>query len=91
MTTARYARGIPAKRISWLPIVLSFGVWIGAELDAPWQGKAMDVVKASGDVGLMLLVAGPDVVRFAPSLVISLDEILEGLARLELALHRALV
>jgi acetylornithine/succinyldiaminopimelate/putrescine aminotransferase len=51
----------------------------------------MDVVKAAGDVGLMLLVAGPDVIRLAPSLVISLDEILEGLARLELALHRALV
>ncbi len=67
------------------------GVWIGGELDAPWQGKAMDVVKAAGNVGLMLLVAGPDVVRLAPSLVISLDEILEGLARLELALHRALV
>ena len=38
-----------------------------------------------------MLVAGPDVVRIAPSLVISLDEILEGLARLETALNRALV
>jgi acetylornithine/succinyldiaminopimelate/putrescine aminotransferase len=37
-----------------------------------------------------VLVAGPDVVRIAPSLVISLDEILEGLARLETALTRAL-
>jgi acetylornithine/N-succinyldiaminopimelate aminotransferase len=67
------------------------GVWIGAELDAPWTGKAMDVVKAAGEAGLMLLVAGPDVIRIAPSLVISLDEILEGLARLEVALNRALV
>ncbi len=67
------------------------GVWIGCELDAPWQGKSMDVVRAAGDAGLMLLVAGPDVMRIAPSLVISLDEILEGLARLETALHRALV
>jgi succinylornithine transaminase family protein len=66
------------------------GVWLGAELDDPWRGKAMDVVKAAGDAGLMLLVAGPDVVRVAPSLVISLDEILEGLARLEIALGRAL-
>jgi len=65
------------------------GVWIGCELAAPWQGKAMDVVKAAGDAGLLLLVAGPDVVRIAPSLVISLDEILEGLARLEQALARA--
>ena len=66
------------------------GVWIGCELDAPWKGKSMDVVRAAGEAGLMLLVAGPDVVRLAPSLVISLDEILEGLARLESALNRAL-
>jgi acetylornithine/succinyldiaminopimelate/putrescine aminotransferase len=66
------------------------GVWIGCELDARWKGKAMDVVKAAGEAGLLLLVAGPDVVRLAPSLVISLDEILEGLARLETALDRAL-
>jgi acetylornithine/N-succinyldiaminopimelate aminotransferase len=67
------------------------GVWIGGELDAAWKGKAMDVVKAAGEAGLMLLVAGPDVIRIAPSLVISLDEILEGLTRLEVALDRALV
>ncbi len=66
------------------------GVWIGCELDVPWKGKSMDVVRAAGDAGLMLLVAGPDVVRIAPSLVISLDEILEGLARLEIALNNAL-
>jgi acetylornithine/N-succinyldiaminopimelate aminotransferase len=66
------------------------GVWLGCELDAKWQGKAMDVVKAAGEAGLLVLVAGPDVVRLAPSLVISLDEILEGLTRLETALNRAL-
>jgi acetylornithine/N-succinyldiaminopimelate aminotransferase len=66
------------------------GVWIGGELETPWKGKAMDVVKAAGAAGLLVLVAGPDVVRIAPSLVISLDEILEGLSRLELALNRAL-
>ena len=66
------------------------GVWLGCELDTPWKGRSMDVVRAAGEVGLMLLVAGPDVVRIAPSLVISLDEILEGLARLETALNRAL-
>ena len=50
----------------------------------------MMILSKPGDAGLMLLVAGPDVVRIAPSLVISLDEILEGLARLETALNRAL-
>ena len=66
------------------------GVWLGCELDAPWKGKAMDVVRAAAAAGLMVLVAGPDVVRIAPSLVISLDEMLEGLARLETALGNAL-
>jgi acetylornithine/N-succinyldiaminopimelate aminotransferase len=66
------------------------GVWIGCELDEPWRGKSADVMAAAGAAGLLVLVAGPDVVRIAPSLVISLDEILEGLARLETALNSAL-
>ena len=67
------------------------GVWLGCELDAPWRGKAFAVMQAASDAGLLVLMAGPDVVRLAPSLVISLDEILEGLARLETALNRVLV
>jgi len=67
------------------------GVWIGCELDAPWKGKSMDVLTAAGNAGLLVLVAGPDVVRIAPSLLIGLDEILEGLSRLETALENALL
>jgi acetylornithine/N-succinyldiaminopimelate aminotransferase len=66
------------------------GVWIGCELEEAWRGKAADVMNAAGHAGLLVLMAGPDVVRIAPSLVISLDEILEGLARLETAANRAL-
>ena len=66
------------------------GVWLGCELDDPWRGKAADVMNAASDSGLLVLMAGYDVVRLAPSLVISLDEILEGLARLETALNRSL-
>ena len=66
------------------------GVWLGCELTEPWRGKAMDVMRAAAGTGVIVLVAGPDVVRIAPSLVISLDEILEGLARLELALGKTL-
>jgi succinylornithine transaminase family protein len=66
------------------------GVWIGCELADPWRGRAAAVMQAAGDAGLLVLMAGVDVVRLAPSLVISLDEILEGLARLENALNRAL-
>ncbi len=67
------------------------GVWIGCELEAPWKGRAMDVMAAAGHAGLLVLVAGADVVRIAPSLLIGLDEILEGLSRLETAIERALV
>jgi acetylornithine/N-succinyldiaminopimelate aminotransferase len=66
------------------------GVWIGCELAAPLRGQAAKVVEAAGRAGLLVLMAGPDVLRIAPSLVISLDEILEGLSRLESALERAL-
>ena len=66
------------------------GVWLGCELDEPFRGNAADVMRAAGDDGLLVLMAGPDVVRLAPSLLISLDEILEGLARLETAINRAL-
>ena len=66
------------------------GVWLGCELGDPWRGKAFAVMQAAGEAGLLVLMAGPDVVRLAPSLVISLDEILEGLARLEAALNRTL-
>jgi acetylornithine/N-succinyldiaminopimelate aminotransferase len=66
------------------------GVWLGCELEQAWKGRAGDVMHAAGDAGLLVLMAGPDVVRIAPSLVISLDEILEGLSRLEVALDRAL-
>ena len=67
------------------------GVWLGCELQEKWQDKAADVMRAAGDAGLLVLMAGPNVVRIAPSLIISLDEILEGLARLETALGKALV
>ena len=66
------------------------GVWIGCELTEAWRGRAVDVMTTAGEAGLLVLVAGPDVLRIAPSLVISLDEILEGLARFETALNRAL-
>jgi acetylornithine/N-succinyldiaminopimelate aminotransferase len=40
---------------------------------------------AAAEQGLMILVAGTNVVRFAPSLVIPDADIMEGLARFEQA------
>ena len=62
------------------------GLLIGAALNEKWQGRARDVLVASGKEGLMVLVAGANVVRFTPSLVISKKEIEEGLAKLDRAI-----
>ena len=57
------------------------GLLIGAELVEQYHGKAMDICHLANQFGLMLLVAGPNVVRFAPALNISQAELDEGLAR----------
>lgn len=62
------------------------GLLIGAELNQEWQGRARDILVASGKNGLLLLVAGPNVVRFTPSLVITQKEMEQGLAKLDQAI-----
>lgn len=55
------------------------GLLIGAELIEKYHGKAMDFCHLANQYGLMLLVAGPNVVRLAPALNISQTELEEGL------------
>ncbi|SUQ07660.1 bifunctional N-succinyldiaminopimelate-aminotransferase/acetylornithine transaminase protein [Vibrio owensii] len=62
------------------------GLLLGAVLNEEWQGRARDVLVAAGKQGLMVLVAGANVVRFTPSLVITQQEIEEGLAKLDKAI-----
>ncbi|WED21622.1 aspartate aminotransferase family protein [Vibrio sp. JC009] len=62
------------------------GLLLGAALNEEWQGRARDVLVAAGKEGLMVLVAGANVVRFTPSLVIPEKDIEEGLARLDKAI-----
>lgn len=57
------------------------GLLLGAVLTETYQGRARDFLLAAADEGLLALVAGYDVVRFAPSLVISEQEIDEGMQR----------
>lgn len=64
------------------------GLLIGAELVDEWKGRARDVLVAAGEEGLMVLVAGANVVRFTPSLVITPQDIKEGFARLEAAVAK---
>ena len=62
------------------------GLLLGAAMNKKWQGRAKEVLDAAGKEGLMVLVAGANVVRFTPSLVISKEDIKEGLARLDRAI-----
>ncbi|MEJ6474712.1 aspartate aminotransferase family protein [Pseudoalteromonas piscicida] len=61
------------------------GLLLGAVLNDKFEGRARDFLVASAEHGLMSLVAGTNVVRFTPSLVITDEEIQEGLARFEKA------
>ncbi len=68
--------------------VRGMGLLIGAELVEDWQGKAKDFLGAALEEGLLMLVAGPSVLRFAPSLIIPDADIDDGLARLEKAIEK---
>ena len=65
--------------------VRGMGLLLGAVLAEEYAGRAKDFVKAAEKQGLMVLVAGTNVVRFAPSLVIPEQDIDEGLARFKAA------
>ncbi|ADN00334.1 Ornithine aminotransferase; Acetylornithine aminotransferase; N-succinyl-L,L-diaminopimelate aminotransferase [Dickeya dadantii 3937] len=60
--------------------IRGMGLLLGAQLKPAWHGRARDFLAASADLGLMILVAGPDVIRFVPSLVITPEEIDQGMA-----------
>ncbi|GHA24121.1 acetylornithine aminotransferase [Oceanisphaera arctica] len=64
------------------------GLLLGCVLNEKYQGRARDFLMASMEEQLMVLVAGANVVRFAPSLVITKEEVAEGLARFERAVAR---
>jgi len=64
------------------------GLLIGAVLNEKYQGKAKDFLVAAMAEGVMTLVAGANIIRFAPSLVIPDEDIAEGLIRFEKAVAK---
>ncbi|MFC4258467.1 aspartate aminotransferase family protein [Marinobacter lacisalsi] len=64
------------------------GLLLGCVLTDPWKGKAKDFLAAAQAEGLMILVAGADVIRLAPSLIIPDQDIEEGLERFEKAVAK---
>ena len=54
------------------------GLLIGLPMAEGFKGRSKDYTKLCEKLGLMLLIAGPDVVRLAPALVVSDEQILEA-------------
>ncbi len=62
------------------------GLMIGAELIAAHAGKSGDISELARKAGVLVLVAGPNVMRFLPPLTITQAEMAEGLKRFKAAL-----
>ena len=63
------------------------GLMLGAVLKPAHAGRAGEILDHAAANGLLLLQAGPDVLRFVPALNIGDDDVAEGLARLRVALE----
>lgn len=66
------------------------GLLIGAELVPQHHGRGKDFLAAAASEGLMLLVAGPNVLRMTPSLIIPDEDIQEGMEKLDEAVAQVL-
>ncbi|WP_030073560.1 aspartate aminotransferase family protein [Halomonas alkaliantarctica] len=68
--------------------IRGMGMLMGAQMSDAFEGRAKDILPLAIEEGVMALIAGPNVLRMAPSLVIPEDDISEGMARLERAIER---
>ncbi|SDK22001.1 aspartate aminotransferase family protein [Billgrantia gudaonensis] len=68
--------------------IRGMGLLIGAEMAPAFEGRAKDILPLAIEEGVMALIAGPNVLRLAPSLVIPEADIDEGMVRLERAVAR---
>ncbi|MGP9676490.1 MULTISPECIES: aspartate aminotransferase family protein [Halomonas] len=68
--------------------IRGMGLLIGAQMSDAYEGRAKDILPLAIEEGVMALIAGPNVLRLAPSLVVPEADIAEGMARLERAIER---
>ena len=85
----RLLRGLQAIGIETgvFQAVRGQGLLIGAVLAETYQGRASEITAAALQQGLMILVAGGNVLRFAPSLLLNDEDLALGLEKLRLAIH----
>ena len=63
------------------------GLLLGVELSAEFKGRAKEISLAVEAQGLLLLIAGPNVLRFVPALIVSDEQIHVAIARIRSALR----
>ncbi|MFI3246900.1 MAG: aspartate aminotransferase family protein [Ferrimonas sp.] len=68
--------------------IRGMGLLLGAVLAPAYAGRARDFWESATEAGLMCLVAGSQVLRFTPSLLITHADLELGLQRLELAVQQ---
>ncbi|HRQ65339.1 MAG TPA: acetylornithine/succinylornithine family transaminase [Xanthomonadaceae bacterium] len=66
--------------------IRGMGLMLGAELRSEHAGRAGEVLDHAAAAGLLLLQAGPDVLRLVPPLILTDSDVSDGLARLRTAL-----
>lgn len=79
-------RAIAAKYPNLIAEVRGWGLINGMELNADIELTSVDVVKAAMERGLLLVPAGPKVVRFVPPLIVSAEEVDQATQVLEQAI-----
>ncbi|EFO3075232.1 aspartate aminotransferase family protein [Escherichia coli] len=68
--------------------VRGLGLLIGCVLNADYAGQAKQISQEAAKAGVMVLIAGGNVVRFAPALNVSEEEVTTGLDRFAAACER---
>ncbi|MFV0567287.1 MAG: aspartate aminotransferase family protein [Citrobacter portucalensis] len=76
------------ERFGLFSEIRGLGLLIGCVLNAEFAGKAKLISQEAAVAGVMVLSAGANVVRFAPALNVSEEEVATGLDRFALACER---
>ncbi|MFJ7171216.1 succinylornithine/acetylornithine transaminase [Citrobacter freundii] len=76
------------ERFGLFSEIRGLGLLIGCALNAEFAGKAKLISQEAAVAGVMVLIAGANVVRFAPALNVSEEEVATGLDRFALACER---
>ncbi|MBU3799551.1 MULTISPECIES: succinylornithine/acetylornithine transaminase [Citrobacter] len=76
------------ERFGLFSEIRGLGLLIGCVLNAEYAGKAKLISQEAANAGVMVLIAGANVVRFAPALNVSQEEVATGLDRFALTCER---